>query len=66
MFILAMLFDTTGRNLLLGYIPESLGLLLFGALLIVFAASLRWFLGRGEELGEKSFVADARHITEQA
>ncbi len=67
MFIWAMLFDTTGKNLLLGFVPESLGLLIFGALLIGFAASLRWFLKRGDEmedLKENVFSAQAEKVSE--
>lgn len=35
------LIEITNKNLLLGFIPESLGLLLFGIGLIAFAVSLR-------------------------
>jgi hypothetical protein len=36
-----LLFEVTNANLLFGFIPESLGLFLFGIGLIVFAISLR-------------------------
>lgn len=49
MFTLAMLFQSTNKNLLLGFMPESLGLLLFGIGLIFFAVSLRWLFNRNEE-----------------
>ena len=68
MYIWAMFFDTAGRNLLLGFVPESLGLLIFGALLIGFAASLRRFLKRGDEmkdLKENAFSAQAGKISEK-
>jgi len=56
MFIL--LFQAANRNLLLGFIPESLGLLLFGIGLIVFAVSLRKILNRKDETKSESFVAN--------
>ncbi len=46
MFVL--LFEVTNKNLLLGFMPESLGLLLFGVGLIVFAGSLRRVFHRKE------------------
>ena len=42
----AILFDVTGNNLILGFMPESLGLLIFGFGLIAFAISLRWIFNR--------------------
>jgi uncharacterized membrane protein YidH (DUF202 family) len=44
-----ILFDTTSGNLLLGYIPESLGLLIFGVALVVFALCLRRIFDRNDE-----------------
>lgn len=43
------------QNLLLGFMPDALGLLIFGVGLIAFAASLRWIFSRREEAikGEK-------------
>lgn len=41
--------------MLLGAIPESLGLLIFGSILIGFAVSLRWLLNRREETKDKGF-----------
>ena len=49
MFFLAILFEATNKNLLLGFMPESLGLLIFGVGLITFAGSLRWVFNRNEE-----------------
>jgi len=46
MFVL--LFEVTNKNLLLGFMPESLGLLLFGVGLIAFAVSLRRVFNRKE------------------
>ena len=49
MFILTILLDAvTNKNLLLGFMPESLALLLFGGGLFGFAFSLRRFYNRGE------------------
>jgi len=46
--MLPLLFEITNTNLLLGFIPESLGLLLFGSGLIVAAVSLRRIFNRQE------------------
>ena len=37
------------NNLLLGVMPESLGLFVFGLGLIAFAITLRWFFGKRDE-----------------
>jgi len=42
----ALFFQTASANLLLGFMPDTLGLLIFGVGLIVFAWSLRWFFNR--------------------
>ena len=39
--MVTLLFELTNTNLLFGFIPESLGLMLFGIGLIAFAMSLR-------------------------
>jgi hypothetical protein len=44
----ALLLELTNKNLLLGFMPESLGLLLFGIGLIAFAVSLRRVFNRKE------------------
>ena len=45
------------NNLLLGDMPETLGLLLFGVALIAITVSLRWALNKGEQndLGKEGF-----------
>ncbi|HLM62588.1 MAG TPA: PEP-CTERM sorting domain-containing protein [Pyrinomonadaceae bacterium] len=48
----ALLFELTNRNLLLGFMPESLGLFLFGVGLIGFAVSLRRVFNRRETIEE--------------
>lgn len=42
------LLQTSGQNTLLGFIPESLGLLLFGVGLVILTFGLRWVLNRAE------------------
>ena len=51
--MLATLLDASNKNLLLGYVPESLGLLIFGVALIACAVGLRRFFNRGEETEDK-------------
>jgi len=46
MFILGIAADVSNNSLLLGFMPESLGLLVFGFILIAFAVSLRWIFNR--------------------
>ena len=46
MFLTTILADVSSNNLLLGFMPESLGLLIFGSCLIAFAISLRWIFNR--------------------
>jgi len=57
--MLALLFEVTNKNLLLGFMPESIGLLLFGSGLIVSAVSLRRVFNRRDE-AEESFKQLAR------
>jgi len=57
-----LLFEATSANLFLGFIPESLGLLLFGMALIAFAVSLRWRFNRNEEAKSKNF-SDESHVS---
>jgi hypothetical protein len=45
----AILFDATGNNLILGFMPESLGLLIFGVALILFAVGLRRIFDRNDD-----------------
>lgn len=65
MFVLAVLFDVASRNLLLGFVPESLGLLLFGGFLIAFAASLRWLFNRSEEMTRERFSNKRQNVSEE-
>ena len=48
MFIFIEIADLTPVTTFLLGIPESVGLLTFGIGLVATAASIRWFLGRGE------------------
>jgi hypothetical protein len=56
MTAIAIFLDVTNQNLLLGYVPESLGLLLFGVGLIVLTVVLRWILSRVENGNEQKQV----------
>lgn len=51
----ALLFQTENANLLLGFIPDAAGLLVFGVALIVLAASLRWFFNRKQAISADEF-----------
>lgn len=44
-----ILAEITNNNLLLGVMPEYLGLMIFGLALIVFTVALRWLFGRRNE-----------------
>lgn len=44
-----ILLQMTNQNLLLGFMPESLGLLIFGIGLIGLTIGLRWILKQVEE-----------------
>jgi hypothetical protein len=44
MILHIFLLQTTKQNLLLGFMPESLGVLIFGVILVVLAVSLRRIL----------------------
>lgn len=57
-----LLVETTNKNLLLGFMPESLGMLLFGIGLIGFAVGLRWVFSRVENIKKKTF-SDESHVT---
>ena len=46
MFALVIPVDVSNNSLLLGFMPESLGLLIFGFGLIAFAVLLRWIFNR--------------------
>lgn len=47
--MLVILFDATNGNLLLGFMPEALGLLIFGVVLVTFAVGLRRMFDRKDE-----------------
>lgn len=51
--MLAILLETANKNLLLGLVPESLGLLVFGAALVASAVSLRRLFKLIEEKDER-------------
>jgi hypothetical protein len=55
------LFEVINQNLFLGFIPESIGLLIFGIGLVLLTIGLRWIMKRGEKSAEK----EIKHITEQ-
>lgn len=52
--MLTVLLDTANKNLLLGFLPESLGLLAFGAALVASAVGLRRVFKLIEEKSEKT------------
>jgi hypothetical protein len=56
MFAIAIFLQATNQNSLLGYIPESLGLLLFGIGLIVLTMILRGIFRRVEKTNEEKQV----------
>lgn len=51
--MLAILLDAANKNLLLGFVPESLGLLVFGAALVASAVGLRRVFKLIEEKAER-------------
>ncbi len=53
MFATIFLFETA-KNLLLGFMPEPLGLLIFGVAMIAFPVSLRRIFNRSEAAKEES------------
>jgi hypothetical protein len=62
--MLTVLFDVTNGNLLLGYVPESIGLLAFGIVLIAFAVGLRWIFNRNEEKAEENFEQAVEEVNQ--
>ena len=48
MFTTLILADVSNGNLLLGFVPESVGLLIFGFILIAFAITMRRLFNRGK------------------
>ena len=55
MFAVIFLFEATNTNLFLGFMPEPIGLLVFGGALVAFAVGLRRIFKRGDEKSEESF-----------
>ena len=53
MTAIAIFLQTTNQNSLLGFVPESLGLLLFGIGLIALTVLLRWVFSRVESGNER-------------
>ena len=66
MVTVIILFEAVNNNLLLGVMPESVGLMLFGAMLIAFAVSLRWFFNRSDEKGNFDQTATNVHQKRRA
>lgn len=58
MTAIAIFLDVNNQNLLLGFVPESIGLLLFGVGLIVLTVILRRILSRVEGKNEKQVKAE--------
>ncbi|MBS1797110.1 MAG: hypothetical protein JSS81_25005 [Acidobacteria bacterium] len=54
-----LLFDFIGRISILGFVPESLGVLIFGVGLVVLTVVLRRFMQRGAKRLER----EMQHIT---
>lgn len=47
------LMQTTNQNLILGFVPESVGILIFGIALVGLTVALRWVFKKGEEKSNK-------------
>jgi uncharacterized membrane protein YidH (DUF202 family) len=60
MIIVEFLADEANKNLLLGGVPESIGLLIFGVVLIAFAVTLRRLFSQSE--AELNFEQTARKV----
>jgi hypothetical protein len=56
MFAIAIFLELTNQNMLLGFVPESLGLLLFGIGLIALTVILRGIFRRIEKSNEEKRV----------
>ena len=52
-----LLFEVVGQELILGVVPESFEVLIFGVALVLLAVGLRWLMKRGE--------ANVRHEIEK-
>ncbi len=47
------LMQTTNQNLILGFVPESIGILIFGIALVGLTIALRWVFNKGEEKSDE-------------
>ena len=47
--MLIIYLETVNKNLLFGFMPEKIGLLVFGIILIILAVGMRRFFSRKEE-----------------
>lgn len=56
--MIAVLLEAASGNLLTGRLPESLGLFMFGIVLVVFAGGLRWILGRHQSENAKRKIEE--------
>jgi uncharacterized membrane protein YidH (DUF202 family) len=56
MLTIAVFLQVTNQNLLLGYIPESLGLLLFGIGLVTLTVILRGIFRRVEKTSDENQI----------
>lgn len=56
MFAIAIFLELTNQNLLLGFVPESLGLLLFGIGLVGLTVILRGIFRRVEKTDDEKQI----------
>ncbi len=66
MLAVIFLFETAQKNLLLGFMPEPLGLLVFGCALIALPVGLRRVFKRGEDAKEEFPVEETQRKFERA
>ncbi len=55
-----LLFDVTNQGLILGYFPESLGVLIFGVALVLLTVALRALLKRGAKGPDREMEHQAK------
>lgn len=51
-----LLFEVASQSLIPGFIPESLGLLIFGVVLVLFAIGLRRFMKHDENKADGEVI----------
>ena len=56
-----LLVDVASQALILGFVPESLEVLIFGVALVLLTVGLRWFMKRSE----KSVDGEIKQTTKQ-